>query len=88
MAGYAGRTKDSLDLPSKPTLKGYKVWVLALQYGYVYSWRWHSRVYGTEGICKGSRLVNQLVPMVPIQLAATYLVVQDLCQELRLMKLV
>jgi hypothetical protein len=25
MAGYAGRTKDSVNLPSKPTPKGYKV---------------------------------------------------------------
>lgn len=83
MAGYAGRTKDLVNLPSKPTPKGYKIWVLALQHGYVYSWRWHSRVYGPEGIGKGSRLVHQPVPMVPVQLAATYLVVQDLCQELQ-----
>jgi hypothetical protein len=83
MAGYTGRTKDSVNLPSKPTPKGYKVWVLALQQGYVYSWRWHSRVTGPEGIGKGSRVVHQPVPMVPTTLAATYLVVQDLCQELQ-----
>lgn len=83
MAGYTGRTKDSVNLPSKPTPKGYKVWVLALQHGYVYSWRWHSRITGPEGIGKGSRLVHQPVPMLPVQLAATYLVVQDLCQELQ-----
>ena len=83
MAGYAGRTKHSVNLPSKPTPKGYKIWVLALQHGYIYSWRWHSRIEGPESIGKTSRLVHQPVPMVPVQLAPTYLVVQDLCQELQ-----
>lgn len=82
MAGYAGRTKDAVNLPSKPTPNGYKVWVLALQHGFIWSWRWHSRDYGPEGIGKRHRLVHQPVPMVPVQLAPTYLVVQDLCQEL------
>ena len=83
MAGYVGRTKHTVNLPSKPTPKGYKIWVLALQHGYSYSWRWHSRIDGPERIGKVSRLVHQPVPMVPVQLAPTYLVVQDLCQELQ-----
>jgi hypothetical protein len=83
MAGYAGRTKHCVNLPSKPTPKGYKIWVLALKHGYIWSWRWHSRTDGPESIGKNSRLVHQPVPMVPVQLAPTYLVVQDLCQELQ-----
>jgi hypothetical protein len=80
MAGYAGRTKHTVNLPSKPTPKSYKIWVLALQHGYIWS---HSRTDGPESIGINSRLVHQPVPMVPVQLAPTYLVVQDLCKELQ-----
>lgn len=83
MAGYTRRTKHAVNLPSKPTPKGYKIWVLALQYRYIYSWRWHSRIKGPKGIGKTSRLVHQPVPIMPTTLAPTYLVVQDLCQELQ-----
>jgi hypothetical protein len=83
MAGYTGRAKETVNLPSKPTPKGYKIWVLALQHGYVYPWRWHSLIDGPEGISRSSRKVYQPVPMVPVILAPTYLVVQDLYQELQ-----
>ena len=57
MAGYAGRTKDAVNLPTKPTPNGYKVWVLTPQPSYIRSWRWHSRVTSPKFKGKSSRLV-------------------------------
>ena len=37
-----GRSKDIVNIPSKPTPEGYKIWVLANQ-GYVLDWLYHTK---------------------------------------------
>jgi hypothetical protein len=72
MASFTGRSKHKVNLPLKPTPEGYKIWVLALQRGYIWSWRWHSRIDGPEAIGKTSRPFRQPVGMPLILLAPTY----------------
>jgi hypothetical protein len=81
MVAFTGRSKHVVNLPSKPIPKGYKIWCLALKKGYIWSWRWHSRVSGPEGTKKG-RWFNQMDGMPRVQHAVTFQVPQDLCQEL------
>lgn len=81
MVAFTGRSKHVVNLPSKPIPKGYKIWCLALKRGYIWSWRWHSKVSGPEGTKKG-RWFNQMDGMPRIQHAVTFQVPQDLCQEL------
>lgn len=83
MIGFSGRSKHIVNIASKPTSEGYKVWILALKEGYTFSWRWHSRITGPESIGKTPRWFPQPDGMPPIQLAPTFQVVQILCQELR-----
>ena len=83
MVHFTGRSKHKVNLPSKPTPEGYKVWVLALQKGFIWSWRWHSKEVGPEGIGQRARQLAQPHGMPSIRLAPTFLVVQDLCQELQ-----
>lgn len=83
MVPFTGRSKHKVNLPSKPTPEGYKVWILALQHGYIWSWRWHSKLDGPEVVGKTTRLFTQPDGMPLIPLAPTYQVVQSLCQELQ-----
>ena len=39
---FTGRSADIVNIPSKPTSEGYKIWVLASA-GYVVDWLWHSK---------------------------------------------
>ena len=39
---FMGRSKEIVNIPSKPTPEGYKIWVLANQ-GYVIDWLYHSK---------------------------------------------
>ena len=37
-----GRAPEIINIPSKPTPEGFKIWVLANQ-GYVLDWLWHAK---------------------------------------------
>ncbi|KAF2802624.1 pea pathogenicity protein, partial [Mytilinidion resinicola] len=37
---FMGRASEIVNIPSKPTPEGFKIWVLANQ-GYVLDWLWH-----------------------------------------------
>jgi hypothetical protein len=76
MAPFTRRSKHKVNLASKPTPEGYKVWVLALQRGYTWSWP-------PVAIGRISRRFSQPVGMPLILLAPTYQVVQSLCQVLQ-----
>ena len=45
IARFMGRSGDIVNIPSKPTPEGYKVWCLS-NGGYVLDWRWHSKKDG------------------------------------------
>ncbi|KAF1812442.1 pea pathogenicity protein, partial [Eremomyces bilateralis CBS 781.70] len=40
MARFTGRAAEIVNIPSKPTPKGFKIWVLADQ-GYILDWLFH-----------------------------------------------
>ena len=40
--GFSGRASETVNLPCKPTPKGFKIWVLA-ENGYILDWMYHSR---------------------------------------------
>lgn len=82
MVAFTGRSKHVVNLPSKPIPKGFKVWVLGAKHGYTWSWRWHSKVEGPESTDR-RRWFDQMPGMPKTQLAVTYQVPQDLCQELQ-----
>lgn len=37
-----GRVLEIVNIPSKPTPEGFKIWVLANQ-GYILDWLWHAK---------------------------------------------
>jgi hypothetical protein len=37
-----GRVAETVNIPSKPTPEGFKIWVLA-NWGYVLDWLWHAK---------------------------------------------
>ena len=39
---FIGHTPEIINIPSKPTPEGFKIWVLANK-GYVLNWLWHAR---------------------------------------------
>ncbi len=45
--GFTGRTSDTVNIPTKPTLIGFKIWVLADQ-GYVFDLLWHVKGDGKD----------------------------------------
>jgi hypothetical protein len=53
IALFTGRSKHKVYVQGKPTPEGYKIWVLAGQFSYTWSWRWHSKAQGPEATKKG-----------------------------------
>jgi hypothetical protein len=45
--GFEGHTKETVNIPNKPTPIGFKQWVLAPD-GYVFDWLWHTRGSGKQ----------------------------------------
>src|SRR5437667_203542 len=45
--GFTGRTSDTVNIPTKPTLIGFKIWVLA-DHGYVFDLLWHVKGDGKD----------------------------------------
>jgi Transposase IS4 len=39
---FMGRAPEIINIPTKPTPKGFKIWVLANE-GYILNWLWHAR---------------------------------------------
>ena len=39
---FTGRTSEIVNIPSKPTPEGFKIWILANE-GYVLDWIWHAK---------------------------------------------
>lgn len=83
MIAFTGRTPHTVQISTKPIPEGYKVWLLADQHGYIWSWRWHSKADGPESIGKDPDFFSHPDNRHTIRLAPTYQVVQVLCQELQ-----
>lgn len=58
MVLFTGRAKHTVQMLSKPIPEGYKVWVLGIKKGYIWSWRWYSKADGPELISKSSRFYS------------------------------
>ena len=52
--GFTGRTNDTVNIPTKPTPIGFKIWVLADQ-GYVFDLLWHVKGDGNDQGPQGLR---------------------------------
>ncbi len=52
--GFTGRISDTVNIPTKPTLIGFKIWVLADQ-GYVFDLLWHVKGDGKDEGPQGLR---------------------------------
>ena len=60
-----GRSKDTLNIPKKPTPIGYKIWALA-EDGYILHWIWHRKRKGPVGLLnKPPEGLNQTQAVVP-----------------------
>ena len=82
---FTGRSSEIVNIPSKPTPEGFKVWVLANQ-GYVLEWMWHTKGenpgpwelddFWTEdlGFSKTQAVVFDLVKQQGISDKATYII--------------
>src|SRR5579871_5743256 len=55
--GFTGRTSDTVNIPTKPTPIGFKIWVLADQ-GYVFDFLWHVKGDGKDQGPQGLRLAR------------------------------
>jgi type III secretory pathway component EscR len=54
MVAFEGRSKHTIKLKGKPIDTGYKIWCLG-DYGYIWSWLFHSRIEGVETFKKGQK---------------------------------
>jgi hypothetical protein len=54
IAGFTGRSSDTVNIPTKPTPIGFKIWVLADQ-GYVFDLLWHVKGDGKDEGPQGLR---------------------------------
>jgi len=54
--GFTGRTSDTVNIPTKPTPIGFKIWVLADQ-GYVFDLLWHVKGDGKDQGPQGLRTI-------------------------------
>lgn len=97
--GFCGRARETVNIPSKPTPIGYKMWVVA-DAGYVISWLWHARgsrkIDGPQGllpdwddqaISKTQRVVLTLMRHVPNKGIDHLLVIDNLFTSQKLLKL-
>lgn len=86
MVAFRGRTFHKVKLPHKPIKEGYKMWVLG-DGGYTYTWLWHSRVDGPEGISQKGKTVSRFSSLEKgrknVQLAPTFALIFRLAQYLR-----
>ena len=77
--GFTGRTSDTVNIPTKPTLIGFKIWVLADQ-GYVFDLLWHVKgdgkdqgpqglhtIWEKQGFSKTQAVILKLVTRMPNQ---------------------
>ena len=82
MIAYRGRTKHTIKIKNKPISEGYKVWVLT-ETGYVWTWLWHSKIEGPEGVSKDGTKHYLPIPHQPVHLTATFTLVLRLAQEVQ-----
>lgn len=87
MERFAGRSKDTLIIPSKPISEGYKIWAIG-QMGYLLHWVWHKKGskkgQGPQGVVvpkalganKTAAMVSHLLLKLP-ETAMTYCVYLD-----------
>ncbi|RFU23597.1 hypothetical protein B7463_g12741, partial [Scytalidium lignicola] len=77
MERFQSRSHDTLKIPSKPILVGYKMWVIA-EKGYFLSWLWHSK-----GAGKGPHFDHGYRPPKEMGLNPTAAVVPYLVQKMQ-----
>ena len=82
MIAYRGRTKHTIKIKNKPISEGFKVWVLA-EAGYVWTWLWHSKIKGPEGVPKDGTKHYLPIPHQPVHLAATFTLILRLAREVQ-----
>ena len=67
-----GRSKDTLNIPTKPTPISYKIWAI-VEEGYILHWVWHRKRKGPVGLPKkppeGLNATQAVVPYVLGQLS-------------------
>ena len=51
MARFIGRYKYTINIPSKPINKGFKIWAI-IDNGYLVNWLFYSRINGTISLNK------------------------------------
>ena len=56
--GFTGRTSDTVNIPTKPTPIGFKIWVLADQ-GYVFNLLWHMKGDGKDQGPQGLHIIQE-----------------------------
>ena len=62
-----GRSKDTLNIPAKPTPIGYKIWAIADE-GYILHWVWHRKKKGPVGLSNKPPELNPTQAVVPFLL--------------------
>jgi Transposase IS4 len=79
MVAFQGRSSHTIKIKNKPIKEGFKLWVLGFQ-GYIYTFRFHSGVDGSENMTRRQR-VEQISPLKPVWLAPTFQVPVVLCSD-------
>jgi len=75
---FTGRASEIVNIPTKPTPEGFKIWILANQ-GYVVDWMYHSK---GEGIDKGPHNLDVERWVKGLGFSKTQAVVLDLVSRL------
>ena len=84
MVYFEGHSLHTVKLPYKPIREGIKIWVLAFDCGYVFTWLFYSHLRGPESIgIVYNEWFNQMVPLKAVKLAAIKVVPVRLCQRLK-----
>jgi hypothetical protein len=81
MVAFEGRSSHTVKMKNKPIQEGFKIWVLGFN-GYVYSFRFHSGVDGSEDMPRKAR-VERVSPQEPVWLAPQFQVPVVLCSDIR-----